>query len=185
MTKEIIETTREKMSKSVEALSRELAKLRSGRAHPSLLEHLLVSSYGTDRPLNQIASITISDPRTLTVSPWDKNMVGAIEKAIMTSELGLNPATSGTVIRVPLPPLTEQRRKEMVKIVRNEGENARVAVRNIRRDANNHFKEKHKTKEISEDELRRAEDNIQKMTDKYIAEIDKQITNKEAELMEV
>lgn len=185
MTATIQTATESRMKKTIEALHNELAKLRTGRAHPSLLDHVRVVSYGNEVPLNQIASITASDARTLTVTPWDKAMVQPIEKAIMTADLGLNPATSGVVIRVPLPPLTEERRKDMAKLVKNEAENARVSVRNARRDANTQLKDILKKKEISEDDERRAQDVIQKLTDKFIAEIDKIAANKEKELMEI
>ncbi len=185
MMQNIKQETQARMKKTLDTLSVELAKLRTGRAHPSLLEHIMVSYYGNDTPLNQVANITIADTRTLLITPWEKTMVQAIEKAIMTSGLGLNPATSGAAIRVPLPPLTEERRKEMTKIVRMEGENARVAVRNIRRDTNNYFKDQLKKKEITEDDEHRAQDEIQKITDKFIADIDKILAAKEAELMEV
>lgn len=174
-----------RMKKAVESFHGELSKLRTGRAHPSLIEHLKVSYYGNDTPLSQVASVTIGDPRTLVVTPWEKTMVQAIEKALMTADLGLNPATAGTVIRVPLPPLTEERRREMTKVVRDEAERARVAVRNIRRDGNNQLKDELKKKLITEDEERRAQDAIQKLTDSCIAEIDKAGTNKEKELMTV
>lgn len=177
--------TESRMKKTIEALHTELAKLRTGRAHPSLLDQIRVPYYGNEVPLSQVASVTVGDSRTLVVTPWEKTVVQAIEKAIMTADLGLNPATSGTVIRVPLPPLTEQRRKEMVKLVKNQAEEARVSVRNARRDANNQFKDQLKKKEISEDEERRAQDAIQKLTDKYIAEIDRITQAKEKELMEV
>lgn len=177
--------TEARMKKSIEALNNELAKLRSGRAHPALLDQIKVSYYGNDTPLTQIASVTIGDARTLMVTPWEKNNVGAIEKAILNSGLGLNPATAGTVIRVPLPALTEERRKEMIKVVKAETENAKVAIRNIRRDANNALKEILKKKEISEDEERRAQDEVQKITDKYITEADKVFSVKEKELLEV
>lgn len=174
-----------RMQKSIEALKTELAKLRAGRANPSLLEQIKVSYYGNDTPLSQIANITVENARTLMVTPWEKNMVQAIEKAIRTADLGLNPATAGTVIRVPLPALTEERRKELIRLVRDEIEQARVSIRNVRRDANNEFKNLLKDKKISEDEERRAQTNIQKATDKFIAEIDKMLTTKEADLMEV
>lgn len=174
-----------RMKKSIETLQSELAKLRTGRAHPSLLEHVMVPYYGNDTPLNQVANVTVADARTLLVTPWEKGLVSAIEKAIMTAGLGLNPATSGAAIRVPLPALTEERRKEMIKLVRGVGEDSRVAVRNIRRDANNDFKELLKKKVMTEDEERRAQDNIQKLTDKFIAEIDKMLAAKEADLMEI
>ncbi len=174
-----------RMGKSVEALKHEFSKLRTGRAHTSLLDHISVSYYGSDVPLNQVANVAVEDSRTLTVTPWEKTMVQPIEKAIMTSDLGLNPATAGTVIRVPLPPLTEERRKDMVRVVRQEAEGARVAVRNIRRDANHHIKELLKEKEISEDDDRRGEDEIQKLTDKYIGQIDELLASKEEDLMSV
>ncbi|MEO6696568.1 MAG: ribosome recycling factor [Gammaproteobacteria bacterium] len=174
-----------RMQKSLDSLKSELAKLRTGRAHPSLLEHITVEYYGNQVPLSQAANITSSDARTLTVTPWDKNMVQPIEKAILTSDLGLNPATSGAVIRVPLPALTEERRRDMIKVVRAEAEHGRVAIRNVRRDANNELKTLLKDKKISEDDERRAQEEIQKLTDKYIAETDKLLEVKEKELMEV
>ena len=174
-----------KMVKTLEALKNDLSKLRTGRAHPSLLEHIKVDYYGTPTPLSQVANVSVGDARTLMVTPWEKNLIQAIEKAILTAELGLNPSNSGSAIRVPLPPLNEERRKELTKVVKNEGENARVAVRNVRRDANNHYKELLKAKTMSEDDERRAQDAMQKLTDKYIAEVDKLLTAKEAELMEV
>lgn len=174
-----------RMKKTLEALHTNLAKLRTGRAHPSLLDQVRVVYYENEVPLNQVANITIGDSRTLMVSPWEKSMTQAIEKAILTSDLGLNPATSGNMIRVPLPALTEERRKEMVKLVKGEAEEARVGVRNSRRDANNQLKDMLKKKDISEDEERRAQDSIQKLTDKYIAEVDKIAALKEKELMEV
>lgn len=185
MLKEIQQEAENRMKKSVETLSHELAKLRTGRAHPSLLESLSVLFYGTPTPLNQVASITVEDARTLTITPWDKSMVQAIDKAIRTSDLGLNPATAGMVIRVPLPPLTEERRKELVKLVRSVGEEARVSVRNIRRDANAQIKDLLKAKKITEDEERRGEEAIQKLTDKFIADTDKTVSTKETELMQV
>jgi len=172
------------MGKSIESLKSELTKLRTGRAHTSLLDHITVDYYGNETPLNQVATVSVAEARMLTVTPWEKNMVQAVEKAIISSDLGLNPATSGTVIRVPLPPLTEERRKDMIKIVRQEGENAKVAVRNIRRDANSDIKELLKEKEITEDEERQGEDAIQKLTDKYVAEVDKVLEAKEKDLME-
>lgn len=174
-----------RMVRALEALRNDLGKLRAGRAHPSLLESLKVPYYDNDAPLNQIANITVENARTLLITPWEKSMVAAIEKAIRTSDLGLNPATSGNVIRVPLPALTEERRKELIRLVRDEGEKARVSVRNIRRDANNEFKELLKAKQISEDEERRSEANMQKTTDKYIAEAEKILAAKEADLLEV
>jgi len=173
-----------RMGKSIDALKSELTKLRTGRAHTSLLDHITVDYYGNTTPLSQVASITVSDARTISVVPWEKNMVSVVEKAIISSDLGLNPAVSGTNIRVPLPPLTEERRKDLIKVVRNEGENARVAIRNIRRDANSDLKSLNKEKEITDDELRKAEDDMQKMTDKYIKEIETILAAKEKDLME-
>ena len=175
----------ERMAKSVEALTHELAKIRTGRAHTSLLDHVTVEYYGSEVPLNQVSNVGVEDSRTLTVTPWEKDMVAKIEKAIMTSDLGLNPATAGTVIRVPLPPLTEERRKDMIRVVRNEAEGGRIAIRNIRRDAIHDVKELLKEKMIGEDDERRAEEEIQAITDKYIAEIDQTLAEKESELMEV
>ncbi len=174
-----------RMAKSIDNLRAALVKLRTGRAHTSLLDHITVDYYGNEVPINQAATVAVADPRMLTVTPWEKNMVQPIEKAIMASDLGLNPATAGTTIRVPLPPLTEERRRDMVKIVRHEGENTKIAVRNIRRDANHHCKELLKEKEITEDDERRAEDMIQKITDKFVAEVDAILREKEAELMEI
>lgn len=175
----------ERMKKTIDSLRVELTKLRTGRAHPSLLDHVMVSYYGNDMPLSQVASITAADARTLLVTPWEKAQIPAIEKAILSSDLGLNPATSGTAIRVPLPALTEARRKDLVKVVKAEAENARIVLRNIRRDANQIAKDLLKAKEMSEDDERRASDAIQKITDKYVAEVDKIVASKEAELMEV
>jgi len=174
-----------RMAKSIDSLKHDLVKLRTGRAHTSLLDHLTVSYYGAETPLNQVASITIGDARTLVVTPWEKNLVPAIEKAILASDLGLNPVTAGTVIRIPLPALTEERRRDLIKLVRQEGENTRVAVRNIRREANADLKELLKEKEITEDEERRAQESVQKLTDKYIGEVDKVLAAKEAELLEI
>jgi ribosome recycling factor len=175
----------QRMVKSVEALQDHLAKLRTGRAHPSLLDHLHVSYYGSDTPLKQVAAINVEDARTLTVQPWEQTMVKAIEKAILESDLGLNPNTAGTVIRVPLPPLTEERRRDLTKVVRNEAEQARVAVRNIRRDANKDLENLVKEKLISEDDERRGHEIIQKLTDQYIKEIDEVLAAKEEDLMSV
>lgn len=185
MLKTIQQDAESRMKKSVETLSHNLAKLRTGRAHPSILESISVVFYGNPTPLNQVANVTIEDARTLTVTPWDKSMVQAIDKAIRSSDLGLNPATAGTVIRVPLPPLTEERRRDLVKHVKSDAEDARVAVRNIRRDANNQVKDLLKSKKITEDEERRNEDTIQKLTDRCISDIDKLVATKEAELMQV
>ena len=175
----------ERMGKSVDALRQELTKMRTGRAHTSLLDHITVEYYGSDVPLNQVANVNVEDSRTLTVSPWEKTMVQPIEKAIMNSDLGLNPATAGTVIRVPLPPLTEERRKDMIRLVRQEAEGGRVAVRNIRRDAISDVKDLLKEKMIGEDDERRAEEEIQVLTDKHTGEIDEMLAAKEAELMEI
>lgn len=185
MINNIIRDTKSRMEKSVEALKHELAKLRTGRAHPSLLEHIMVSYYGSMTPLSQVANIAIENARTLVVTPWEKNLVSDIEKAIMTANLGLNPATTGTVIRIPMPPLTEERRKILGKVVREEAEKARVSIRAIRRDANQEFKNLLKDKKMSEDEERRAQMNIQKTTDDYVAQIDAVSANKEKDLMEL
>ncbi len=185
MIDDIQKDAKSRMSKSVESLVHELAKLRTGRAHPSLLDHVMVSYYGSDVPLSQVSNINVEDARTLTITPWEQNMVAPVEKAIMHSDLGLNPNTAGNVIRVPMPPLTEERRKDMIRIVRQEGENARVAVRNIRRDANHHLKDLVKEKLVSEDDERRAEEQIQKLTDQHIKEVDELLEKKEADLMEV
>lgn len=174
-----------RMSKSVASLRTELTKIRTGRAHTSLLDHITVEYYGSQVPLNQVSNVGVEDSRTLTVTPWEKDMVPVIEKAIMASDLGLNPATAGTVIRVPLPPLTEERRKDMIRVVRQEAEGGRIAVRNIRRDAIHDVKELMKEKMIGEDDERRAETEIQEITDKYVAEIDEVLAAKEAELMEI
>ena len=174
-----------RMDKSVKSLQQDLTKLRTGRAHTSLLDHITVEYYGSEVPLNQVANVNVEDSRTLTVSPWEKPMVQAIEKAIMTSDLGLNPASAGTIIRVPLPPLTEERRKDMIRIVRAEAEGGRVAIRNIRRDAISDLKDLLKEKMIGEDDERRAHDEVQVITDKHIAEIDKMLAEKESELMEI
>ena len=173
-----------RMAKSVEALRQELGKIRTGRAHASLLDHVTVSYYGSDVPLHQVASITVSDPRTLAISPWEKKIIPDVEKAIVRSDLGLNPVTSSDVIRVPLPPLTEERRKEMTRVVRQEAEQARVAVRNIRRAANQQLKTLQKDEHLPEDAEKRAEADIQKLTDLHIAKIDSVLTEKEHDLME-
>ncbi len=175
----------ERMQKCVLALRNELMRLRTGRAHPSLLEHIRVEYYGNEVPLNQAANVALEDARTITVTPWEKTMVQAIEKAIMKSDLGLMPATAGTIIRVPMPPLTEERRRDLAKVVRHEAENARVAVRNVRRDVMSDLKDLVKEKVVSQDEDRRAQDEIQKLTDKYVGEIDQVLTEKEKELMQV
>jgi len=185
MIDEIIQDAEVRMGKSIDALHTEFKKIRTGRAHPSLLDQVHVDYYGADTPINQVANVTVEDSRTLAVTPWEKDMVSKVEKAIMNSDLGLNPSTAGTVIRIPMPPLTEERRRDLVKVVKHEAEQARVAIRNIRRDANSDFKDLLKEKEISEDEERNAEERIQKLTDKYVGKIDKVLADKEAELMEV
>jgi len=173
------------MGKSVESFNNELAKIRTGRAHVSLLDQVTVDYYGSMVPISQVGNVIAEDARTILVTPWEKDMVKAVEKAIMTSDLGLNPATAGVAIRVPMPPLTEERRRELVKVVKHEAENAKVAVRNIRRDANGDLKDLLKEKEISEDDERKGQDGIQKLTDKHIVDIDKLLAVKEAELMEI
>ena len=175
----------ERMAKSVAALQQELTKIRTGRAHTSLMDHITVEYYGSQVPLNQVSNVGVEDSRTLTVTPWEKEMVAVIEKAILNSDLGLNPATAGTVIRVPLPPLTEDRRKDLIKVVRHEAEGGRIAVRNIRRDAIHDIKDLLKEKMIGEDDEHRAEDEIQQITDRYVAEIDEILKAKEDELMEI
>ena len=185
MTQNTITDAEQRMNKSVDALKHELGAIRTGRAHTSLLEHIKVNYYGSEMPLNQVANIAVQDARTLSISAWDKKTITSIEKAILNSDLGLNPITAGEVIRVPLPPLNEERRKELIKVVRAEGEKARVAVRNIRRDAIHAFKEMIKDKTIAQDEERRSEENVQKMTDAHIASVDKILEAKEKEIMEV
>ena len=175
----------DRMAKSVASLKTDLTKIRTGRAHTSLLDHITVEYYGSQVPLNQVSNVNVEDSRTLTVTPWEKDMVAVIEKAIMGSDLGLNPQSAGTVIRVPLPPLTEERRKDMIRIVRQEAEGGRIAVRNIRRDAIHDIKDLLKEKMIGEDDEHRAEDEIQTITDKYVAQIDELLAEKEAELMEI
>ncbi|HRJ52803.1 MAG TPA: ribosome recycling factor [Candidatus Thiothrix moscowensis] len=185
MIADIKKDAEQRMHKSIEALKNDLTKIRTGRAHPSLLDQVTVDYYGADVPLSQVANVSTEDARTLKVVPWEKPMAAKIEKAILTSNLGLNPASDGNVIRVPLPALTEERRRDLVKVVKSEAEGARVAIRNIRRDANSDFKALLKEKEISEDEERRATDDIQKMTDQYIKEVEVVLEKKEKELMEV
>ncbi|MBU1309264.1 ribosome recycling factor [Rheinheimera muenzenbergensis] len=185
MINDIITDSKVRMEKSVDALKVQLTKVRTGRAHPSLLDGISVSYYGTDTPLRQVANVSIDDARTLAITVFDKSMAAAVEKAIMASDLGLNPMSAGTVIRVPLPALTEERRKSLVKLVRGEAENGRVAVRNIRRDANADLKALQKDKAISEDDERRAVDEIQKITDSFVKKIDEVLADKEKELMEV
>ena len=185
MLKEIMKDAADRMAKSVASLKHELTKIRTGRAHTSLLDHITVEYYGAQSPLNQVSNVGVEDARTLIVTPWDKAMVPVIEKAIQNSDLGLNPATAGTVIRVPLPPLTEERRKDMIRVVRNEAEGGRIAIRNVRRDAIGDVKDLLKEKMIGEDDERRAEDEIQAITDKYVAQIDEVLAEKEAELLEI
>ena len=185
MIADVKKTAEQKMRKTVEALKTDLAKIRTGRAHTGLLDHIMVDYYGTPTPIPQVGNVTLLDARTITVSPWDKKMAPAIEKAIRDSDLGLNPAAMGETVRVPMPVLTEERRKDLTKVVRHEGENARVAVRNVRRDAIHHLKELLKQKKVSEDEERRAQDDVQKLTDRSIADIDKLLQQKETDLMAV
>jgi ribosome recycling factor len=185
MTAELKKTAEHKMQKSVEALQHDLAKVRTGRAHTGLLDHVMVDYYGTLMPINQVANITLLDARTIGVQPWEKPMVAKVEKAIRDSDLGLNPATQGDVLRVPMPMLTEERRRDLIKVVKHEGENAKIAIRNLRRDANAHLKDALKKHEIPEDEERRAQDDVQKLTDKHIAEVDRLLADKEKDLMAI
>lgn len=185
MMNQIKQDVEKRMLKSVEALGLEFTKIRTGRANTSFLDHVMVDYYGNPTPLSQVANITASDSRTLSVTPWEKNLIPAIEKAILTSDLGLNPVTAGNVIRVPMPALTEERRKELIKIVRTEAETARVSVRNARRDANQQLKDGVKAKTLTEDDERRSNEVIQKLTDKYIAEIDSLLSSKEKDLLEI
>lgn len=185
MTKNIISDADQRMNKTVETLKQDLGKIRTGRANTSLLDHITVDYYGSQVPLSQVGNLNVEDARTITINVWDRNAIASVEKAILTSDLGLNPMTAGTVIRIPMPPLTEDRRKELIKVVRAEAEKAKVAVRNIRRDANHSFKEKIKDKSITEDEERRSEERVQKLTDDHIALIDKMVDTKEKELMEI
>jgi len=184
MIQDIKNDSRIRMGKTLDSLRTELAKIRTGRAHPSLLEHVHVNYYGSDVPISQAANVSIEDSRTLAVTAWDKTMVQALEKAIMKSDLGLNPVTAGTIIRIPLPPLTEERRVSLGKVVHNEGENAKIAIRNIRRDANHHLKDLLKSKDISEDDDHRAEQDIQQITDKHVTQVDELVATKEQELLE-
>ncbi|MGA8008910.1 MAG: ribosome recycling factor [Thiomonas sp.] len=182
---EIKKITEEKMHKSIEALKFDLAKVRTGRAHTGLLDHVMVDYYGTSMAINQVANMNLVDARTISVQPWEKKMVQAVEKAIRESDLGLNPQTQGDIIRVPMPALTEERRRDLVKVIKQEGEGAKVAVRNLRRDANQSLKDLVKAKEASEDDERRAQDDVQKLTDRCIVDIDKLLTQKESEIMAV
>ncbi|WP_028304714.1 ribosome recycling factor [Oceanospirillum maris] len=185
MINEIKTDAEQRMKKSLESMTTAFAKIRTGRAHPSILDGVSVDYYGTPTPLNQVANVNVEDARTLSIQPWERSMIQAIEKAIMVSDLGLNPSTSGTVIRVPMPALTEETRKNFIRQARAEAENGKVAIRNIRRDANGSFKDLLKEKEITEDEERRAEEDIQKLTDKYVAEADVLLAAKEKDLMQV
>lgn len=185
MIADIKKTAEQKMHKTIEALKVDLGKVRTGRAHAGILDHVMVDYYGTMMPVNQVANVTLSDARTISVQPWEKKMASVIEKAIRDSDLGLNPSSQGDLIRVPMPALTEERRRDLIKVVKTEGESAKVAVRNVRRDANAHLKVELKAKAISEDDDKRAEDDIQKLTDRHIAEIDKLIAEKEKDLMAV
>jgi len=185
MIADIKKSAEQKMKKTLETLKTDFGKIRTGRAHTGLLDHVLVDYYGTPTPVSGVANVTLLDARTLAVTPWDKKMAGAVEKAIRESDLGLNPATTGDTVRVPMPALTDERRRDLVKVVHREAENARIAVRNIRRDANNHLKELLKKKQVAEDEERRAQDEVQKLTDRYISEVDKAMAVKEADLVAV
>lgn len=185
MIDELKKDAESRMKKSIESLKGDLTKIRTGRAHPSLLEHLSVEYYGSEVPLSQVANISVGDARTLTITPWEKPMVPVVEKAIINSDMGLNPATAGEVIRVPLPPLTEERRKDLIKVVRKEGEATKVAIRNIRRDVLSDVKSLLKDKEITEDDDRGAQDDVQKVTDKYVAQVDELLAEKEKDLMEI
>ena len=185
MIPELKKTAEQKMQKSIDALKADLGKVRTGRAHTGLLDHVQVDYYGSPVPISQVASITLIDARTIGVQPWEKPLVVKVEKAIRDADLGLNPAAQGDVIRVPMPPLTEERRRELIKVIKHEGENAKVALRNLRRDANNHLKDALKKKEISEDDERRTQDDIQKLTDRYVQEVDKLLAEKEKDLMAI
>jgi ribosome recycling factor len=182
---DVKKNTDQKMQKSIETLKADLAKVRTGRAHVGMLDHVQVDYYGTPTHINQVANVTLLDARTIGVQPWEKKMIATVEKAIRESDLGLNPSTQGDVIRVPTPALTEERRKEMVKLVKNEAEDAKIAIRNIRRDANESLKKLLKDKAISEDDERRAQDDVQKLTDKFVAEVDKLVAEKEKEVLTV
>ena len=185
MISELRKSTEDRMKKSLDSLKSDLQKIRTGRAHTGLLDHIQVDYYGSIVPLSQVANVTLIDSRTIGVQPWEKKMIPVVEKSIRDADLGLNPATSGEVVRVPMPALTEERRKELIKVVRHEGESAKVAVRNLRRDANSALKDAVKAKTISEDDERRAEDDVQKLTGRYVADIDKMLATKEAELLQV
>lgn len=182
---EVRQSAEQKMQRSIESLKTSLAKIRTGRAHAGLLDHIMVDYYGSMVPISQVANVAVQDARTITVQPWEKKMVQVVDKAIRESDLGLNPATAGDVIRVPMPPLSEERRRELTKVVKHEGEQAKVAVRNLRRDANEHLKKLLKDKEISEDDERRAQEDVQKLTDRFVVEIDRMLVVKEQEIMTV
>lgn len=185
MISDVRQSAEQKMNRSIETLKADLAKIRTGRAHTGLLDHIHVDYYGTSMPLSQVANVTLADPRTIGVTPWEKKMIPVVEKAIRDCDLGLNPATSGEMIRVPMPPLTEERRKELIKVVHKEAEAAKIAVRNVRRDANEQLKKLLKDKECSEDDERRAHDDLQKVTDRFVAEVDRLLQAKEADLMAI
>lgn len=185
MIAELRKSTEQRMLKSIEALKNDLGKVRTGRAHTGILDHVHVDYYGSMVPLSQVAGVTLIDARTIGVQPWEKPMFAKVEKAIRDADLGLNPSSQGDQIRVPMPALTEERRRELIKVVKHEGENAKVAIRNLRRDANNHLKEALKKKEVSEDDERRAQDDTQKLTDRFVAEVDKMLVDKEKDLMAV
>lgn len=185
MIPELKKTSEHKMQKSLEALKADLAKVRTGRAHTGILDHVMVDYYGSPVVITQVANVTLIDARTIGVQPWEKPMVAKVEKAIRDSDLGLNPSSQGEIIRVPMPALTEERRRDLIKVIKHEGENAKVAIRNLRRDANTHLKDALKKGEVPEDDERRAQDDVQKLTDRYIAEVDKMLAQKEAELLQV
>lgn len=185
MIDEILKDAEQRMKKSIDSMRSEMAKIRTGRASSALIDHLTVDYYGNATPINQVANVSVQDARTLAVQPWEKNMVPVVERAIMEANLGFNPVTAGDIIRIPMPALTEERRKEMVKVAASEGENGKIAIRNIRRDANSDFKALEKDKEISEDDEKRAEDRVQQLTDKYVAVVDEVVKEKEAEILTV
>jgi ribosome recycling factor len=185
MINDVKKSAEQKMAKSVEALKTDLSKVRTGRAHTGLLDHIHVDYYGSSMPLAQVANVTLADARTIAVQPWEKKMIPVVEKAIRDADLGLNPATQGDVVRVPMPALTEERRRDLIKVVRHEAENARVAIRNVRREANEHLKKLLKEHKVAEDDERHAQTDVQKLTDRFIAEVDKQLATKEADLMAV
>jgi ribosome recycling factor len=185
MINDVKKSTEDKMAKSVDALKADLGKVRTGRAHTGLLDHIHVDYYGSPMPLNQVANVTLADARTIAVQPWEKKMIPVVEKAIRDADLGLNPATQGDIVRVPMPALTEERRRDLIKVVRHDAENARIAIRNVRRDANEQLKKLLKDHKVSEDDERHAQTDVQKLTDRFIAEVDKQLATKETDLMAV